>query len=597
LGNHDKFKNALAELIVAQCRRSGADQLLDKFEIAQSLREIGALLELKGENSFKVKAYQNGAEAIENLAEELGQLVDKRQLTEIRGIGDALAAKIAELYLTGRCAVLENLRAELPPGVIELSQIPGLSTKKIQALHSALNITSIDELRHACMSGLVSSVPGFGKKTEQKILEGIESYENRVERILLLDAQEIAERIKSTMRRAGLVELETAGSLRRWQETIGDINLVASTKTAGEKALDTFENHPAVTRIEQRNEDSVRVRLASGTKANLVVSSPANFPFAMLAQTGSTAHWQRLRDIAASKGFELSEKGLLRGGNSVPVKSEAEIYSHLDLPYIPPELREDVGEIEEAQNGARFDDLIEIDQLQGMIHCHTTYSDGRNSIEEMAVAAEKMGMSYITITDHSPAAHYAGGVEIDRLKRQWEEIARVQEKVKIKLLRGTESDILEDGALDYPDSVLDHLDIVIASIHSRMKMDEEQMTKRLISCMKRPHFKVWGHALGRLVLRRDPIKCNVEEVLDAAAESRVAIEINGDPYRLDMEPRWLRAARQRGLKFVISVDAHSIGNLYNLPYGVHMARRGFVRTAEVLNARAVTEFIRHVRPQ
>jgi DNA polymerase (family 10) len=570
--------------------------LLDKFEIAQSLREIGTLLELKGENSFKVKAYHNGAEAIENLAEDLGQLVDKRQLTEIRGIGDALAAKIAELYLTGRCTVLENLRSELPPGVIELSQIPGLSTKKIQALHTALNISSIDELRHACMSGLVSSVPGFGKKTEKKILEGIESYENREERILLLDAQEIAERIKSAMLREGLVELETVGSLRRWQETIGNINLVASTQSPREKVFDLFENLPAVTKIEQRSEDSMQVRLATGMKANLLVSSPEHLPAAMLAQTGSNAHWQRLRDIAAVKGLDLSEKGLLRSGKDVPVKSEAEIYSLLDLPYIPPELREDVGEIEEAQSGARFDDLIEIGQLQGMVHCHTTYSDGRNSIEEMAVAAEKMGMSYMTITDHSPAAHYAGGVEIDRLKRQWEEIARVQEKVKIKLLRGTESDILEDGALDYPDSILDQLDIVIASIHSRMKMDEEQMTKRLISCMKQPHFKIWGHALGRLVLRRDPIRCKVEEVLDAAAESRVAIEINGDPYRLDMEPRWLRAARRRGLKFVISVDAHSIGNLYNLPFGVHMARRGFIRTAEVLNARDVSEFVRHVKP-
>jgi DNA polymerase (family 10) len=315
-----------------------------------------------------------------------------------------------------------------------------------------------------------------------------------------------------------------------------------------------------------------------------------------LARTGSHAHFQRLREVAAVKGFALNENGLQRNGKSMPVKSEAEIYSHLDLPYIPPELREDVGEIEEAQNGATFDDLIEIDQLKGMVHCHTTYSDGRNTIQEMATAAEKMGMSYITITDHSPAAHYAGGVEIERLKRQWEEIARVQEKVKIKILRGTESDILEDGALDYPDSILEQFDVVIASIHSRMTMDENQMTRRLISCMKQPHFKVWGHALGRLVLKRDPIKCRVEEILDAAAESRVAIEINGDPYRLDMEPRWLRAARQRGLKFVISVDAHSIGNLYNLPYGVHMARRGFIRTAEVLNALAPKDFAKFVKP-
>jgi len=570
-------------------------KLLDKFEIARSLREIGMLLELKGENTFKVKAYHNGAEAIENLAEDLGQLVDKRELTTLRGIGDALAAKIAELYLTGRCDFLERLREELPPGVIELSQIPGLSTKKIQALHSALGISSVGDLQQACKAGLVSTVPGFGKKTEQNILAGIQTYENREDRILLVDAQEIAQRIKSFLNSDALVDLEIAGSLRRWQETAGNINMVASAIKA-EPILQAFENFPSVTRIEQGNAECAQVRLASGLKANLLVSSPQEWPTALLARTGSPAHFKRMCELAAGKGFELSEKGLFRQGKRVEVSSEEEIYSHLGLSYIPPELREDVGEIEQASSGTTFDDLIEIGHLKGMVHCHTTYSDGRNTVEEMAVAAEKMGMSYITITDHSPAAHYAGGLEIDRLKRQWDEIARVQENVKIKILRGTESDILEDGALDYPDSILEQFDVVIASIHSRMKMDEDQMTNRLISCMKQPHFKIWGHALGRLVLRREPVKCRVEEILEAAAESRAAIEVNGDPYRLDMEPRWLRAARERGLKFVISVDAHSIGNLYNLPYGVHIARRGFLRRSEVLNTLSAKDFAAYVNP-
>jgi DNA polymerase (family 10) len=278
------------------------------------------------------------------------------------------------------------------------------------------------------------------------------------------------------------------------------------------------------------------------------------------------------------------------------VKSEAEIFSQLGMQYIPPELREDEGEIELALAGKLPQDLITIADIRGMTHCHTTYSDGRNTIAEMALAAEAMGMQYITITDHSPTAFYAGGVKLDRLKRQWDEIDRVQETVRVKLLRGTESDILQNGSLDYPDRVLERFDVIIASIHNRYKLDEAGMTRRLLAAMKNPFFKIWGHPLGRLVQRRPPIACRVEEVLDAIAESRAAIEVNGDPHRLDMEPRWLKEARKRGIKFVISTDAHSISDLQNLPFGIGIARRGGVRRKEVLNALSVTEFRKRVLP-
>ena len=281
---------------------------------------------------------------------------------------------------------------------------------------------------------------------------------------------------------------------------------------------------------------------------------------------------------------------------SSELQSEEDIYDQLGMQYIPPELREDEGEIEAALAGKLPEDLVTLEDIRGMVHCHTTYSDGKNSIEEMVRAAEAMGMKYITITDHSPTAFYAGGVKLDRLKRQWDEIDEVQEKVKIKILRGTESDIIADGHLDYPDRILEQFDVIVASIHSRYKMDSAKMTKRIVTAMRQPVFKIWGHALGRKLLSRPPFECDVERILDVIAESRAAIEVNGDPNRLDMEPRWIREARKRKIKFVISVDAHSTGALHNLKYGIGTARRGWVRKGEVLNTLGVKAFANVVRP-
>lgn len=291
----------------------------------------------------------------------------------------------------------------------------------------------------------------------------------------------------------------------------------------------------------------------------------------------------------------LSGSAFQTARRTVDVESEAEVYQALGLSFVPPELREDNGEIEEAMRDD-FGDLLQLGDIQGMTHCHSTYSDGRHSIEKMAKAAEKMGMKYITITDHSPTAHYAGGLTVDRLKEQWEEIERVQEKVKIKILRGTECDILADGALDYPDEILEQFDIIIASIHSRYRQDEARMTKRLLAGLRNPIFKVWGHPLGRLVLRRDPIPCNVEKLLDAIQDAPLAIEINGDPYRLDLAPQWAKLAKDRGFSFVISTDAHATSDLQNLPFGIHQARRAGLRKSDVLNTQNVFAFKKAVRP-
>ncbi|HZJ71995.1 MAG TPA: PHP domain-containing protein, partial [Planctomycetota bacterium] len=341
------------------------------------------------------------------------------------------------------------------------------------------------------------------------------------------------------------------------------------------------------------------------------VASAAGGPTELLYATGAPGHLRDLQRLAEARGITLAPRGLTAmgsgpaptasGKDEIPagvaeVTTEAEVYARLGLPWIPPELREGAGEVEAAMAGTLPDDLLDIGDLRGAVHCHTVYSDGRHTVAEMARAAERLGMQYVTITDHSPSAHYAGGLSIDRLRAQWDEIARVQETVSVRLLRGTESDILADGALDYPDTMLEQLDVVIASVHQRHRMDPDQMTRRLVRAMEHPCFKVWGHALGRLLLSRPPFDCRVEEVLDAAARSRAAIEINGDPHRLDLPPRWVRAARDRGLRFVVSVDAHSTGELDNQRYGVAMARRGWVRRGEVLNALGAEAFAGAVAP-
>jgi len=566
--------------------------MLDKFAIAAALQETGTLLEIKGGNDyFKARAYKAGARSVAELATDIGELVRQRRLTEIKGVGNALAAQIAELYNTGTSSFLQKLKQELPAGIIELSQVPGLNLKKIEKLNEALGIASVADLRAACDAGKIRELKGFGAKTEQRILESIDKFENRSERILLLHARRLADRIVEYMQPVrGLIAIEPAGSVRRWKETVGTVRLVAASKQPA-TLIDHFRHYPLIIKIEVAGKTTCAARLPDGVKVELTAVKPAEFGSTLFQVTGSSAHLRRLTEIA-----EGGSSRTVRKGASTSIKNEPDIYHALGMQFVPPELREDTGEIEAALKKKLPTDLITIEDLQGMIHCHTTYSDGRNSVMEMAHAAEALGMKYLTITDHSPTASYAGGLTIDRLKRQWDEIDATQEQVKIKLLKGTESDITAKGALDYPDRILEKFDVIVASIHARYKMDEDQMTKRIVSAMRQPVFKIWGHALGRLIQRRPPFACRVEEILDVIAESRAAIEINGDPHRLDMEPRWLREARKRKIKFVISTDAHSTKDMLNLKFGVGIARRGWVRRGEVLNTLSVTAFQKAVRP-
>lgn len=572
---------------------------MDRLAIAHALREMGLLLELQGENPFKARAYERGARALEALGADLAPIVAENRLTELPGIGSALAATIRELHLTERSEQLDRLRAALPPGVLELSQVPGLSVPRITALHQALGIASVEELREALEAGRVRSVPGFGAKTEEKLLAALKAREARGEEMLLHRATAEGDALLAHVRAgADVVHAELAGALRRRTETV-DRLVVAVSTNAPERALAHVGAYPPAFQPVTPTDERVTFRVASGVLIEAEAVAPAAFPALLHALTASEGHRARLAERARELGLVLDRAGLARarGGRRLPITGEADLYRCLGLPYLPPEVREDAVDLETAAARCGNGGLVEAADIQGMVHCHSVYSDGADTIEAMAQAARAMGMRYMTLTDHSPTASYAGGLTVERLRRQWDEVAKAQERVEgLTILRGTECDILADGRLDYPDEILEQLDVVIASIHNRHRMDEAQMTRRLVQAMRHPCFKIWGHALGRYVLRRPPIPCRMEEVLDAAAESRVAIEVNGNPNRLDMEPRWQHEALRRGLRFVVSTDAHSTAELQNLRYGIDMARRGLLTARDVLNTLSLGKFRQVVRP-
>jgi DNA polymerase (family 10) len=559
---------------------------LDRFGVAAALQEIAQLMDLKGgQFRFKAKAYNAGARAIQGVA-DLDRLVREDRLTTLPRIGDALASQIKQLYLTGESSVLNGLRQEFPKGVIELSSVPGLSVEKIKQLDEA-GISSIAQLKAAAENGRLEQLKGFGPKTAQRLLTQLSTPIQKPKRRLHLHhawstADQCLEYLKAI---DDVIDVSVAGSLRRWEETIGVIDVVASAKDPA-AVVEKFQKFPLVLSSQLEDPNSCVAHFADGAQVWLTVVPPAEFGITLFVKTGSQAHIEKIKDVAEKKKVNFAR---------LP-RTEEQLYKRLGMAYIPPELREDAGEIEAALANKLPEELVTEADIKGVVHCHTTYSDGIHTLEAMVRGAEEMGMKYITITDHSPTAIYANGLKIDRLKRQWDEIDEVQEKVSIKILRGTESDIVASGKLDYPDSVLEKMDVIVASIHARYKMDSEKMTERITTAMREPVFKIWGHGLGRLLQRRPPFECDVERILDVIAESRAAIEINGDPYRLDLEPCWLREARKRKIKFVVSTDAHSVKAMNNIKYGVAMARRGWITRKEVLNTLNTTAFAKAVKP-
>lgn len=561
---------------------------LDKFGVAAALQEIAQLMDLRGgQYRFKAKAYNAGARSLQAVG-DLDRLVREDQLTTLPRIGSALASQIKQLYLTGDSSVLEELRKEFPVGIVQLSKVPGLSLIKVKQLHDELGITSVEELKAAAEAGKLRDIKGFGAKTEQRLLEQLNKpNETPRQQLYLHHAWNTAEQVIEYMKtNGGLADISVAGSLRRWVETVDVIDIVASGKKP-EALVEHFLSLPLILSSERNGDNSCIASLADSAVVSFTVVTPAEYPVVLFSRTGSEAHVDKV------SARVMSQK---KRATRMP-RNEAELYERAGMQFVPPELREDQGEVEAAIEGELPEDLLTLDDIKGMVHCHTTYSDGKHTLEQMVRTAEAMGMKYITITDHSPTAFYAGGLKAEDLYRQWDEIDELQSTVKIKILRGTESDILADGGLDYPDRILEQLDCIVASVHARYKMDSRKMTERIVTAMRQPVFKVWGHALGRLIQRRPPFECDLERILDVIAESKAAIEINGDPYRLDLEPRWVREARKRKIKFVISVDAHSMGALNNVKFGVAMARRGWVTRREVLNTLPLASFVKAVKPE
>jgi DNA polymerase (family 10) len=559
---------------------------LDRFGVAAALQEIAQLMDLKGgQFRFKAKAYNAGARAIQGVA-DLDRLVKEDRLTTLPRIGDALASQIKQLYLTGQSSVLNGLRQEFPKGVIELSSVPGLSVEKIKQLDEA-GISSIAQLKAAAENGRLESLKGFGPKTAQRLVTQLSTPVQKPKRRLHLhQAWSTADQCVDYLKTIdGVVDVSVAGSLRRWEETIGVIDIVVGAKDP-EAVVERFREFPLILSSQVDGPNACIAHFADGAQVWLTVVPPQEFGITLFVKTGSQSHIEKIKDYAEKKKVNFAR---------MP-RTEEQLYKRLGMAYIEPELREDEGEIEAALAKKLPEDLVTEQDIKGIVHAHTTYSDGIHTLEAMVRGAEEMGMKYITITDHSPTATYANGLKVDRLKRQWDEIDEVQEKVSIKILRGTESDIIASGKLDYPDAVLEKFDVIVASIHARYKMDSEKMTERITTAMREPVFKIWGHGLGRLLQRRPPFECDVEHILDVIAESRAAIEINGDPYRLDLEPRWLREARKRKIKFVVSTDAHSVKAMNNVKYGVAMARRGWVTRKEVLNTLNPAAFAKAVRP-
>jgi DNA polymerase (family 10) len=553
-------------------------------DVARALREIGALLRLEPGNRFKSAAYERGADVVEQVR-DLAALAAAGSLTALPGIGRSLAGVVLEILRTGKSSLLEKLRERYPPGTAELSKV--LSLPRAALVHRELGVLTLDELREACEQRRVRELPGFGAASEQKLLERIDALATRSRAVTIPEALRDAERLVDHLRRdPAVLDVQVVGDLRRRMDTISRIDLVVASKAASAVARHAARVPGSATIAEASKETFVLSR-AGALDARVDVVPPSRFAAAVVRATGSEAHVRALESLARERGLALEVRS----------RDEVDLYRRLGLDFVPPELREGAGEVEAAAAHRLPRDLLETKDLRGAVHCHTTYSDGNATIEEMARGAEALGLDYLTITDHSASATYARGLEVDRLRKQADEIRRVQPKVRVRLLHGTESDILKDGSLDYPDDVLAGLDVVVASIHERFRMDEAAMTARVVRAMRHPLFKIWGHARGRYVLSRPPFACRMPEILDAIAESCAAIEVNGDPNRLDLDPFWIREARARGIRFVVSADAHSVAGLRNLRFGVDMARRGWLSRSDVLNTLEAKAFAAAVSPR
>ena len=574
---------------------------MGKDDIAAALDEIGTLLQLKGENDFRVRAYTNGARVIQQLEGDLGELNKSGKLADVRGIGDALFDKIAILAETGKLPFLEDLRAATPPGMVEMLRLPGVGPKKVKAMHDALDIDTIDKLKAACESGEVAKLKGFGEKTAAKILEGIGFLGQVGQRVRFDRAIVLGETLHQQLKSLpGVVQAELCGSLRRRRDTVKDIDILIASDAPG-PIMDAFVKLPEVLQIVGHGEtkSSIVAKLALGGEsvilnADLRIVTEQQFPFALVYFTGSKEHNIRLRQRAIERGLSLNEYGLSGEKKAVKCSTEKDIYAALGLEWVPPELREDTGEIEAASE-TKLPELIVHSDLRGVFHNHTTASDGSASLETMARAALAMGWEYFGVADHSQSLNVANGLSEARVRQQWAEVDALNAKLQgIRILKGTESDILLDGSLDYPDEFLKGFDYVVASVHTHFNLSEAEQTERVCKALSHPATTILGHATGRLLLRRPGFKIDLEKVIQTAKAHGKIIEINAQPSRLDLDWTWVKRAKALGVKLAINPDAHSPEELAMTFFGINVARRGWLTKADVLNTRPLKDVLKYL---
>lgn len=570
-------------------------QPVTRDQVVEVLERVALLLELKGENPFKIRAYHNGARALEMLEGDLGTLVAGDGLRGVSGIGDALREKVTTLVTTGKLPFYDELSAEFPPDLFSLFEVSGLGAKKIKALYDKLGVASLSDLEKACRDGRVAGLDGFGAKTQEKLLRALETLKQGAGRYLASVAAEAAQTLVDDFRaHPEAIRVSAAGSTRRRNDTVHDIDLIVSTQNP-EAITAAYCAHPLVESVIASGATKSSVMLRGGLQADLRVVADAEFPFALNYFTGSKEHNIVLRGLAQERGWTLNEYRLAptkEGAAKIPaIRDERDLYALFDLDFIEPELREDRGEFDAARDH-RLPDLVELENIRGTFHCHTNASDGRNTLAEMAEAARDLGLEYLGIADHSKASFQANGLDAGRLKKQIAEIKTLNRDFDgFRIFSGTECDILKDGTLDFEDELLAQLDYVVASVHSSFTLGEAEMTKRLIRAMENPYITMLGHLTGRLLLRREPYAVNIPAVLDAAAATGTFIELNADPHRLDLDWHWWRLAKEKGVRCVINPDAHATGGLQNLYFGIGAARKGWLTKNDIVNCLPLSKVI------
>ena len=571
---------------------------MDSRSAAHVLSQIGALLQVKGDQKFKARAYKGAARSLIALdTDDLAPLLRSGELADTPGIGPATLSVVRELVETGESSYLNKLREGMPEGFLDLLRVPGLNTAKLQLIHDELGVQTLEDLEEAARDGRLAGLPKFGPKTAERILKGIEILRRNAHLQRFPAAAIEAHVLLANVRKhPDIANADVAGSIRRHNELVADIDIVAECSTDPAAVAASFARSPGVREGKiQSDPGSVHIRFVDGTHLDMHCVTAADYPVALWRATGSSSHVEEMNVLAKDRGFEIRGNKLFRHGKPVRVKSEDEFFAALDLEPIPAELREGMGEIEAAAR-RELPSLVTYDDLRGILHCHSDYSDGADTIEEMAEAARERGWDYIGITDHSESAFYAGGLKRDKLQRQIDEIDSLNARMQgFRILKGIEADIMADGRLDYDAQILERLDYVIGSIHSRFSMDEEAMTRRVLTALEDPHLTILAHPTGRLLLSREPYAIDIEAVLEKAAQVGAAVELNADPHRLDLDWRYCRQAKELGVTIEIGPDAHSTAGLDNVHFGVGMGRKAWLEAGEILNTRSADDVVAFAR--